>query len=146
MQYAPTLKGRGGASGLPSPATGRGAEKEASTSAFGGGEGIFAGLPDQLPVWMSHGDALTRLPEGFRELARTASSVAAIGDDRGHVGLMFHPEVVHTPQGTAIIDNFLKRICGCTGTWTPGNVIAESVARIKAQVGAGRVICACVAG
>src|SRR2546421_640407 len=110
------------------------------------GEAVFAGLPDRLPVWMSHGDALTRLPAGFRELARTASSVAAIGDDRGHVGLMFHPEVAHTPHGTAILDNFLNRLCGCAGTWTPGNVIAESVARIKAQVGAGRVICALSGG
>jgi GMP synthase (glutamine-hydrolysing) len=110
------------------------------------GESIFAGLPDRLPVWMSHGDALTRLPTGFRELARTTSSVAAIGDDRGHVGLMFHPEVAHTPHGTAMIDNFLKRLCGCAGTWTPGNVIADSVTRIKAQVGEGRVICALSGG
>jgi GMP synthase (glutamine-hydrolysing) len=95
---------------------------------------------------MSHGDALTRLPTGFRELARTTSSVAAIGDDRGHVGLMFHPEVAHTPHGTAMIDNFLKRLCGCAGTWTPGNVIADSVTRIKAQVGEGRVICALSGG
>jgi GMP synthase (glutamine-hydrolysing) len=125
-----------GGGGSPLPCTGRGV----------GGEGIFAGLPDRLPVWMSHGDALTRLPKGFRELARTASSVAAIGDDRGHVGLMFHPEVVHTPHGTAMIDNFLKHICGCAGTWTPGNVIADSIARIKAQVGEGRVICALSGG
>src|SRR5919199_3605148 len=111
-----------------------------------GGEAVFTGLPERLPVWMSHGDALTRLPEGFRELARTASSVAAIGDDRGHVGLMFHPEVAHTSHGTAMIDNFLKRICGCAATWTPGNVIADSVARIKAQVGGGRVICALSGG
>ena len=101
------------------------------------GEAVFADLPARLPVWMSHGDALTRLPAGFRELARTASSVAAIGDDRGHVGLMFHPEVAHTPHGTAILDNFLKRLCGCAGTWTPGNVIADSVTRMTAQVGEG---------
>src|SRR5437763_5894703 len=110
------------------------------------GAGIFAGLPERLPVWIGHGDALTRLPAGFRELARTASSVAAIGDDRGHVGLMFHPEVAHTPHGTAILDNFLKRLCGCAGTWTPGNVIADSVTRITAQVGEGRVICALSGG
>jgi GMP synthase (glutamine-hydrolysing) len=59
---------------------------------------------------------------------------------------MFHPEVAHTPHGTAMIDNFLKRLCGCAGTWTPGNVIADSIARIKAQVGEGRVICALSGG
>jgi len=121
---------------LPSPAHGRGV----------GGEGIFAGLPTQIPVWMSHGDSLARLPAGFRVLARTPSSIAAIGDDAGHVGLQFHPEVVHTTGGLTIIDNFLKRLCGCAGAWTPANVVDESVARIKEQVGAGHVICALSGG
>jgi len=121
---------------LPSPAHGRG----------GGGAGIFAGLPTQIPVWMSHGDSLARLPEGFRVLARTPSGVAAIGDDAGHAGLQFHPEVVHTTGGLTIIDNFLKRLCGCSGAWTPANVVDESVARIKEQVGAGHVICALSGG
>jgi GMP synthase (glutamine-hydrolysing) len=121
---------------LPSPAHGRGV----------GGEGIFAGLPTQIPVWMSHGDSLARLPEGFRVLARTPSGIAAIGDDAGHAGLQFHPEVVHTTGGLTIIDNFLKRLCGCSGAWTPANVVDESVARIKEQVGAGHVICALSGG
>ncbi|MDQ2830268.1 MAG: glutamine-hydrolyzing GMP synthase, partial [Chloroflexota bacterium] len=121
---------------LPSPAHGRGV----------GGEGIFAGLPTQNPVWMSHGDSLARLPEGFRVLARTPSGVAAIGDDAGHAGLQFHPEVVHTTGGLTIIDNFLKRLCGCSGAWTPANVVDESVARIKEQVGGGHVICALSGG
>jgi len=111
-----------------------------------GERNVFAGLPTRIPVWMSHGDALTRLPAGFRVLARTPSSVAAIGDDAGHVGLQFHPEVVHTSGGLTIIDNFLKRLCGCAGAWTPGNVVAESVARIKEQVGDGHVICALSGG
>ena len=109
-------------------------------------ESIFSGLPAHLPVWMSHADALTRLPDGFHELARTANAVAAIADAHGHVGVQFHPEVVHTPQGTAIIDNFLKRVCGCAGTWTPESVVAESIARIRARVGTGRVICALSGG
>jgi len=117
-----------------------------ATIEVSGGEGIFAGLPARIPVWMSHGDALTRLPAGFRVLAQTPSSVAAIGDDAGHVGLQFHPEVAHTSGGLTIIDNFLKLLCGCTGAWTPGNVVAESVARIKEQVGDGRVICALSGG
>jgi len=97
-------------------------------------------------VWMSHGDSLARLPAGFRVLARTPSGVAAIGDDAGHAGLQFHPEVVHTTGGLTIIDNFLKRLCGCAGAWTPANVVDESVARIKEQVGAGHVICALSGG
>ena len=109
-------------------------------------DAIFAGLPRHLPVWMSHADALTRMPQGFYELARSANAVAAIGDGRGRVGVQFHPEVVHTPHGKALIDNFLKRVCGCSGAWTPGNVVAESVARIRAQVGTGRVICALSGG
>ena len=107
---------------------------------------IFDGLPDLLPVWMSHGDALTRLPDGFHEIGRTANAVAAIADERGHIGLQFHPEVAHTPGGVRIIDNFLKNTCGCAGAWTPGNVVAESVERIRAQVGDGRVICALSGG
>src|SRR5579883_3635183 len=106
------------------------------------GAALFDSLPARLPVWMSHGDALTRVPAGFHVLAHTANAVAAIADDRGHVGVQFHPEVVHTPRGKDIIDNFLKRICGCRGDWTPGNVIADSIARIRAQVGGSRVICA----
>ncbi len=110
------------------------------------GAALFDSLPARLPVWMSHGDALTRVPAGFHVLAHTANAVAAIADDRGHVGVQFHPEVVHTPRGKDIIDNFLKRICGCRGDWTPGNVIADSIARIRAQVGGSRVICALSGG
>jgi len=111
-----------------------------------GGRELFAGLPDRQPVWMSHGDSLTRLPQGFHEIARSENSVAAIADDAGHVGLQFHPEVAHTRHGTALIDNFLKRICGCSGDWTPGHVVTESVERIRRQVGGGRVICALSGG
>jgi GMP synthase (glutamine-hydrolysing) len=110
-------------------------------------DGIFADLPETMPVWMSHGDRVAALPPGFRALAASDNSpVAAMGNDRGVVGLQFHPEVVHTPYGRDILRNFLYRICGCTGDWTPGSFIEESTARIRAQVGDGRVICALSGG
>ena len=108
---------------------------------------IFDGLPEALPVWMSHGDRIATLPPGFRALALSDNSpVAAMGNDGGVIGLQFHPEVVHTPQGKEILRNFLYRVCGCTGDWSPGSFIEESVARIRAQVGDGRVICALSGG
>ncbi|MEW5961094.1 MAG: glutamine-hydrolyzing GMP synthase [Chloroflexota bacterium] len=107
---------------------------------------LFDNLPaaaQSLPVWMSHGDRVTRLPSGFRPLARSANSpYAAIGDPaRGLYGLQFHPEVTHTPQGKELLRAFLYQVCGCKGGWTPGNFIDESIARIRAQVGQGQVIC-----
>lgn len=100
--------------------------------------------PASLPmsVWMSHGDSVDKLPEGFRVLARTESNpVAAIANSQGLVGLQFHPEVTHTPQGKDIIRNFLFRICDCSADWTPTVVIEEAVMRIRKQVGKERVIC-----
>ena len=98
--------------------------------------------PVRLPVWMSHGDSVDVLPAGFVALASTGStSVAAIAHPGGLVGLQFHPEVTHTPQGTRIIRNFLYHICNCEPSWTPGSVIEETTAQISKQVGDGRVIC-----
>jgi len=108
---------------------------------------IFAGLPPALPVWMSHGDVVLEPPPGFRVLAYTENSpIAVMGNERGHIGIQFHPEVVHTPHGTDIIRNFLYRVCGCTGQWTPGNFIGEALDRIRREVGQGRVICALSGG
>lgn len=108
---------------------------------------LFEGLPEKLQVWMSHGDVITQIPPGFRCLAHTENSpLAAMGNDSGVVGLQFHPEVVHTPLGKEIIKNFLYRECGCTGSWTPGSYIAETVAKIREQVRDGRVICALSGG
>ena len=99
-------------------------------------------VPLRLPVWMSHSDSVTRLPPGFKVLACTESNpVAAIANPQGIVGLQFHPEVTHTPQGTAIIRNFLFRICDCTPTWTTGSMIEEAVEQIRRRVGSERVIC-----
>src|SRR5438094_1971411 len=108
---------------------------------------LHTGLPPSIPVWMSHGDRITELPPGFRALAHSDSSpYAVMANDRGLIGLQFHPEVVHTPHGKQLLENFLLRVCGCRGDWTPGNFIADSILRIREQVGEGRVICALSGG
>jgi GMP synthase (glutamine-hydrolysing) len=108
---------------------------------------LFADLPSSLPVWMSHGDQVIELPPGFKTLAYTENSpFAVIGSDNSIYGLQFHPEVVHTPQGKTIFQNFVLNICGCQGNWTPANFIADSVDKIKEQVGGGRVVCALSGG
>ncbi|MCH7837911.1 MAG: glutamine-hydrolyzing GMP synthase [Chloroflexi bacterium] len=110
-------------------------------------DALFEGLPDSLPVWMSHGDRIVELPDGFHALASSDSSpFAVMGNDAGLIGLQFHPEVVHTPQGKEILRNFLFRVSGCTGDWTAGNVITESVERIRREVGSDRVLCALSGG
>jgi GMP synthase (glutamine-hydrolysing) len=109
--------------------------------------GLFAGLPAALPVWMSHGDRITELPPGFRAFAHSDSSpFAAMTNDRGYIGIQFHPEVVHTPNGKAVLENFLFKVCGCQGDWNEGNFIADSINSIRARVGDGRVICALSGG
>ena len=111
------------------------------------GHPIFAGLEASMPVWMSHADKVTEMPPGFECLGYTENSpVAMMGNDSGIIGLQFHPEVVHTPSGKELIENFLYKVCACQGLWTPGNFIDESVARIREQVGSGRVICALSGG
>ncbi len=108
---------------------------------------LFEGLDAATQVWMSHGDQVTALPAGFRTLASSDSSpIAAFGNDAGIIGIQFHPEVVHTPQGKVIIDNFVKRICACSGDWTPDNFIESAVEQVRARVGQGRVICALSGG
>jgi GMP synthase (glutamine-hydrolysing) len=98
---------------------------------------------DRVPVWMSHGDRVTRLPDGFRAVAvSNGAPFAAIADDsRKLYGVQFHPEVVHTPDGAALIANFVHRIAGCAGDWSMAQFRATEVARIRSQVGSGRVIC-----
>ena len=111
------------------------------------GPPLFAGLPSSLPVWMSHGDQIVEMPPGFKALAYTENSpTAVVGNGTDIFGLQFHPEVVHTPQGKTIIQNFLYRICGCQGTWTPGSFISDSINTIRQQVKGGRVICALSGG
>jgi GMP synthase (glutamine-hydrolysing) len=110
---------------------------------------LFAGVREAEPggeglhVWMSHGDSVSRVPPGFAEVARSRSgTLAAMSDGHGRIGIQFHPEVTHTPQGRALVENFLYRVCDCAPTWTPGAFIDEAVERIREQVGdEGRVIC-----
>ncbi len=108
---------------------------------------IFEGLPSSMPVWMSHADRVVDLPPGFRALAHSDNSpVAVMGNDRGIIGLQFHPEVVHTPHGKTILRNFLYNVCGCRGDWTAASFIEESIRSIHRQVGDGHVICALSGG
>lgn len=101
----------------------------------------------RLPVWMSHGDSVDRLPEGFEVLASTESNpITAMANAQGLIGLQFHPEVTHTPQGKEIIHNFLYHICHCSGLWTASSVIDEAVKLIRQQVGSAHVICALSGG
>ena len=108
---------------------------------------IFAGLPPSMPVWMSHGDQIVEMPPGFATLGYTENStIPVMGNGEGIIGLQFHPEVIHTQYGKDILKNFLYHVCGCSGNWTPGSFIAESVESITEQVGEGKVICALSGG
>ena len=95
-----------------------------------------------LDVWMSHGDRVDALPPGFSAAAGTHDApYAAMADEqRRFYGVQFHPEVTHTRQGAAILERFVREICGCDARWTAGNIIEDLVARVRAQVGGGRVL------
>jgi GMP synthase (glutamine-hydrolysing) len=105
-------------------------------------EGVWAvGAKEQ--VWMSHGDRVTTLPPGFRVvgLSEGAPFAAIADDERKFYGVQFHPEVVHTPHGAALLKNFTHKVCGCSGDWTMAAFKAQEIAKVRAQVGKGRVIC-----
>ncbi|MGI8559213.1 MAG: glutamine-hydrolyzing GMP synthase [Solirubrobacteraceae bacterium] len=104
---------------------------------------LLAGLPESQRCWMSHRDSVLAPPPGFVALASsTGSTVAALESvERDIYGIQFHPEVVHTPYGQRILSRFLHDICTCASTWTAASIVEEQIERIRAQVGAGRVIC-----
>ncbi len=105
-------------------------------------EGVWSrGAREQ--VWMSHGDRVTKLPGGFEVVGKSEGAPFAIIADekRRFYGLMFHPEVVHTPHGAQLLKNFTHKVCGCRGDWTMAAFKEESIRKIRKQVGKGRVIC-----
>jgi GMP synthase (glutamine-hydrolysing) len=104
---------------------------------------LFADLPDEMDVWMSHGDHVTVPPPGFSVTARTDDALNALESLSKRIyGLQFHPEVAHTPLGAQVLRNFLMRVCGCRGDWSPLAIIDEQVEKIQRQVGSrGTVIC-----
>ncbi|TCS62955.1 glutamine-hydrolyzing GMP synthase [Varunaivibrio sulfuroxidans] len=108
--------------------------------------GLFHGVWDKggkEQVWMSHGDKIDAIPDGFRVVATSPSSpYAAIANDKKRFyGVQFHPEVVHTPHGAALLRNFTHDVCGCSGSWTMAAFRAQEIAKVRAQVGDGKVIC-----
>ncbi|CAN2218171.1 GuaA GMP synthase, PP-ATPase domain/subunit [Candidatus Nanopelagicaceae bacterium] len=107
------------------------------------GSKIFAGLPDSQSVWMSHGDAVSEVPCGFSISASTADTpIAAFEDASGKLaGVQFHPEVLHTEHGQAILKNWLINIAGCTPTWTTENIAHDEIEKAKQVIGDKRVIC-----
>ncbi|HVE12480.1 MAG TPA: glutamine-hydrolyzing GMP synthase [Elusimicrobiota bacterium] len=108
-----------------------------------GGGPLFEGLPGELDVWMSHGDGAQGLGNGFKVIARTdtAPYAAIVDEKRRWYGVQFHPEVVHTPKGERILENFARRICGLSERWTMSGFLDEAIKTIKDTVGDGQVVC-----
>ncbi|HWA66916.1 MAG TPA: glutamine-hydrolyzing GMP synthase [Mycobacteriales bacterium] len=109
----------------------------------GGGGVLLDGLPETQQVWMSHGDAVFAPPAGFTTIAVTDGAPVAAFEDasRRLAGVQFHPEVLHTSHGQAVLERFLLEIAGCRPTWTMVNIVDEQVDKIRAQVGGKRAIC-----
>ncbi|MFH1288418.1 MAG: glutamine-hydrolyzing GMP synthase [bacterium] len=111
-------------------------------------DGIFNGITGETDVWMSHGDSISKLPRGFTAIAETLNApISAIENEEKKVyGLQFHPEVIHTPRGKKIIENFLEKICRCSFDWTMRSYVDHAVHKIKEQVGDKKVVCALSGG
>ena len=109
---------------------------------------LLLGIPHESRVWMSHGDTVTALPPAFVALAHTERcAIAAMGDDARRIyGVQFHPEVVHTEAGTAILENFLHQVAGIEASWEMTSFVDDAIARIRAEVGEANVLCALSGG
>ena len=108
---------------------------------------LLDNLPRPMPVWMSHGDRVEDMPDGFQALAGTDNiPIAAMGDEEQRYGIQFHPEVAHTPHGLHLLSNFVFEICRCAGDWDAAHFITETVAAVRKQVGEDHVICAMSGG
>lgn len=123
-------------------------EYGAATIQLLGESPLFHGLGPTEPVWMSHGDESRCLPEGFVGIARTSTCpLAAMANEEKRIyGIQFHPEVSHTPQGNALLRNFLFRICRCDGTWRTDAILEEILGSVRDRVGSERVLCALSGG
>jgi GMP synthase (glutamine-hydrolysing) len=109
--------------------------------------GLFEGLGASERAWMSHGDTVRRLPPGFHGIATTERlPLAAMSDGRNRFAVQFHPEVMHTPRGAEVLRNFLYRVCGAEGDWTPAAFVEEAVAELKRTIGDRHAICALSGG
>ena len=108
-----------------------------------GESSLLAGLPDSQNVWMSHFDAISRVPDGFTATASTPDAPVAVleNDSRRIWGVQYHPEVVHSPFGANVLKKFLHELAGCDPSWTMGSIIDEQIDAVRAQVGDKRVIC-----
>jgi len=112
------------------------------------GSALLDGLSDsdgaapQLKVWMSHGDRVEAVPPGFVITAHSKNSPMAVMEnaDKQFYGVQFHPEVTHTLQGQQILERFVRDICGCSGDWTPSNIVADAIAKTRERIGDGRVL------
>jgi len=106
-----------------------------------GADRLLRGLPDHFDVWMSHGDVVVEPPPDFAVLGRSdVGQIAAMASD--HIfAVQFHPEVRHTPLGPQILENFVRTVCGCAGSWTPRSLIPTAIEQIRAVVGDGRAVC-----
>ena len=112
------------------------------------GNPLFADVPAEISVWMSHGDQLRKVPDGFHVIAKTPTApLAAVQNTERHFyGLQFHPEVTHTPQGTQLLRNFVTGICGCQTSWTMSSFIDKEIDRIRNLVGPTAQVIGAVSG
>jgi GMP synthase (glutamine-hydrolysing) len=108
---------------------------------------LFAHLPKEIDVWLSHGDIVTSLPKGFHSTAQTAGALNAFENLSKRIfGVQFHPEVAHTPLGTEILRNFVLKICKVNPNWTPNSIIEEQISYIRSRVQSEKIICALSGG